>query len=94
MAFKCISGHAAKYLMSQFITREHVTKRTTTCGQKLHIPLFKTTSGQNYWSLEQFKLLTPHGTRTFQSISSRLLKRADQVISILALAIVDVVAFR
>ena len=29
MAFKCISGHAPKYLTSQFITREQVTKRTT-----------------------------------------------------------------
>ena len=46
MAFKCISGHAPKYLTSQFITREQVTKRTTRSGQKLDIPLFKTASGQ------------------------------------------------
>ena len=46
MAFKCISGHAPKYLSSQFITREQVTKRTTRSGQKLDIPLFKTASGQ------------------------------------------------
>ena len=42
------------------------------------------------------ELLTPHGTGTFQSISSRSLARAtkmDRVISILASAIVDVVAF-
>ena len=29
MAFKCISGQAPKYLTSQFITREQVTKHTT-----------------------------------------------------------------
>ena len=47
MAFECISGHTqAKYLMSQFITREQVTKRTTRSGQKRNIPLFKTASGQ------------------------------------------------
>ena len=46
MAFKCISGHAPKYLTSQFITREQVTKRTTRSSQKLNIPLFKTASGQ------------------------------------------------
>ena len=46
MAFKCISGHAPKYLTSQFITREQVTKRITRSGQILNIPLFKTTSGQ------------------------------------------------
>lgn len=46
MAFKCISGQAPKYLTSQFITREQVTKRTTRSGQKLDIPLFKTASGQ------------------------------------------------
>ena len=46
MAFKCISGHAPKYLTSQFITREQVTKRTTRSGQKLNVPLFKTASGQ------------------------------------------------
>jgi len=46
MAFKCISGHAPKYLTSQFITREQVTKRTTRSGQKLDIPFFKTASGQ------------------------------------------------
>ena len=46
MAFKCISGHAPNYLTSQFITREHVTKRTTRSGQKLNIPLFETASGQ------------------------------------------------
>ena len=46
MAFKCISGHAPKYLTSQFITREQVTKRTTKSGQKLNISLFKTASGQ------------------------------------------------
>ena len=46
MAFKCISGNALKYLTSEFITREQVTKRTTRSGQKLNIPLFKTASGQ------------------------------------------------
>ena len=46
MAFKCITGHASKYLTSQFITREQVTKRTTRSGQKLNIPLFKTAPGQ------------------------------------------------
>ena len=46
MAFKYISGHAPKYLTSQFSTREQVTKRTTRSGQKLNIPLFKTASGQ------------------------------------------------
>ena len=46
MAFKCISGHAPKYLTSQFITREQVTKRTTRSGQKLNVPLFKAASGQ------------------------------------------------
>ena len=45
-AFKYISGHAPKYLTSQFITREQVTKCTTRSGQKLNIPLFKTASGQ------------------------------------------------
>ena len=46
MAFKCISGHAPKYLTSQFVTREQVTKRATRSGQKLNITLFKTASGQ------------------------------------------------
>jgi len=46
MAFKRISGHAPKYLTSQFITREQVTKRTTRSGQKLDIPFLKTASGQ------------------------------------------------
>ena len=46
MAFKSISGHAPKYLTSQFITREQVTKRTTRSSQKLNIPLFETASGQ------------------------------------------------
>ena len=46
VAFKCISGHPHKYLTSQFITREQVTKHTTRGGQKLNIPLFKTASGQ------------------------------------------------
>ena len=51
MAFKCISGHAPKYLMSQFITREQVTKCTTRSGQKLNIPLFKTASGQRTFDI-------------------------------------------
>ena len=46
MAFKSISGHAPKYLMSQIITHEQDTKCTTRSGQKLNIPLFKTASGQ------------------------------------------------
>jgi len=46
MAFKCMTGHAPKYLTSQFITREQVSKRTTRSGQKLNIPLFRTASGQ------------------------------------------------
>jgi len=41
MAFKCMAGHAPKYLTSQFITREQVSKRTTRSGQKLNIPLFR-----------------------------------------------------
>ena len=46
MAFEYITGHAPKYLTSQFITREQVSKRTTRSGQKLNIPLLKTASRQ------------------------------------------------
>ena len=47
MAFKCLSGHAPKYLTSQFIIREQVTKHTTRSGQKLNIPLFKSLRTKN-----------------------------------------------
>ena len=39
-AFKCMTGHAPKYLTSQLITREQVSKRKTRGGQTLNIPLF------------------------------------------------------
>ena len=52
MAFKCISGQALKYLTSQFITREHVTKRTTRSGQKLDMPLLKQPQDKEHFIIE------------------------------------------
>ena len=73
MAFKCISGHAPKYLTSQFITREQVTKHTTRSGQKLNIPLFKTASGQRtfyYRTIGLWNNLDPssHSVQVFKHI--------------------------
>ena len=68
MAFKCMTGHAPEYLISQYITREQVSQRTTRSSQKLNIPLFRTASGQRtsyyrtvkLWNnLESFLKLIP-----------------------------------
>ena len=52
MAFKCISGHAPKYLTSQFITREQVTKRTTRSSQKLNILFLKQPQDKEHFIIE------------------------------------------
>ena len=46
MTFKCMAGRAPKYLSSQFIKREEVSSRKAKNCQMLHIPFFKTSSGQ------------------------------------------------
>ena len=45
-AFKCMTGSAPPYLSSEFLTRGEVSARTTRSSQLLHIPLYKTKSGQ------------------------------------------------
>ena len=47
MTFKCLVGRAPKHLSSKFIKREEVSSRKTRNCRMLHIPLFKTSSGQN-----------------------------------------------
>ena len=46
LAFKCMTGSAPTYLSSKFLTRGNVSGRTTRSSQLLHIPLYKTKSGQ------------------------------------------------
>ena len=75
MAFKCISGHAPKYLTSQFITREKVTKRTTRSGQKLNMPLFKTASGQRTFYYRTIGLWNNLDSSLKSSCSVQVFKR-------------------
>ena len=46
LAFKCMTGSAPTYLSSMFLTRGEVSGRTTRSSQLLHIPLYKSKSGQ------------------------------------------------
>ena len=46
MTFKCMTGCAPDYLVSQFIKRGDISKRNTRSSQQLNIPLFRTASGQ------------------------------------------------
>ena len=82
MAFKCMTGHAPEYLISQYITREQVSQRTTRSSQKLNIPLFRTASGQRtfhyrtvkLWNnLESFVKLSPSVKIFKRSLRSQLL---------------------
>ena len=56
MAFKCMTGHAPKYLTSQFITREQVSERTTWSRRKLNMSLFRTASGRRTFYYRTVKL--------------------------------------
>ena len=74
MTFKCMTGHAPKYLISQFITREQVSKRKTRSGQKLNIPLFRTASWQRtfyyrtigLWNNLESSLKSSHSVQVFK----------------------------
>ena len=46
LSFKCMTGRVPDYLSVQFVKREKVSGRQTRGSQMLHIPLFKSTSGQ------------------------------------------------
>ena len=46
MAFKCMNGLAPGYLSDQFVKRSSITTCKTRNSQLLHIPLFKTATGQ------------------------------------------------
>ena len=46
LAFKCMTGSAPAYLSSKFLTRGEVSGRATRNSQLLHIPLYKSKSGQ------------------------------------------------
>ena len=46
LAFKCMTGSAPTYLSSKFLTRGEVSGRATRNSQLLHIPLYKSKSGQ------------------------------------------------
>ena len=46
LAFKCMTGSAPSYLSSKFLTRGEVSGRATRNSQLLHIPLYKSKSGQ------------------------------------------------
>ena len=46
MAFKCMNGLAPGYLSEQFVKRSSISTRITRNSQLLHIPLFKTATGQ------------------------------------------------
>ena len=46
LVYKCMSGLAPKYLSTQFITRNDVSKRQTRNCQMLNIPLFRLGAGQ------------------------------------------------
>ena len=56
MAFKCMTGHAPKYLTSQFVTRKQVSERTNRSSQKLNIPLIRTASRQTTFYYRTVKL--------------------------------------
>ena len=46
LAFKCMTGSAPTYLSSKCLTRGEVSGRATRNSQLLHIPLYKSKSGQ------------------------------------------------
>lgn len=46
LAFKCLTGSPPTYLSSKFLTRGEISGRTTRSSQLLHIPLYRTKSGQ------------------------------------------------
>ena len=46
LAFKCMTGSAPTYLSSKFLTRGEVSGRATRNSRLLHIPLYKSKSGQ------------------------------------------------
>ena len=46
LAFKCMTGFAPIYLSSKFLTHGEVSGRATRNSQLLHIPLYKSKSGQ------------------------------------------------
>ena len=56
LAFKIMTGQAPGYLSSNFIFRGNVSGRMTRSSQQLHIPLFKTKSGQRTSSYRIVKL--------------------------------------
>ena len=52
MAYKCANNLAPDYLCIEFKKRSAVHDRTTRNNNKLHIPLFKTCSGQRTFAYQ------------------------------------------
>ena len=56
MAFKCMTGCAPDSLFCRYIQRASITKRTTRNSQMLHIPLYRTATGQRTFYFRTVKL--------------------------------------
>ena len=81
LAFKCMTGSAPTYLSSKFLTRGEVSGRATRNSQLLHIPLYKSKSGQrtffyrtvSLWNSLDNSLKLCDSPRNFKRIPNYLL---------------------
>ena len=56
MAFKCMTGMAPTYLISQFVSRGRGSGKSTRQSTQLNIPLLKTATGQRTFYFRTVKL--------------------------------------
>ena len=56
MVFKCMNGLAPGYLSDQFVTRSSISTCKTRNSLLLHLPLFKTTTGQRTFNYRMVSL--------------------------------------
>ena len=71
MAFKCMNGLAPGYLSEQFVKRSSISTRITRNSQLLHIPLFKTATGQRtfYYRMVSLWNALPQYIKLSQSLA-------------------------
>ena len=71
MAFKCMNGLAPGYLSEQFVKRSSISTRITRNSQLLHVPLFKTATGQRtfYYRMVSLWNALPQYIKLSQSLA-------------------------